>query len=394
MINKPLPAMIEDRIKRRERRGRNVRIDNPKSLYFKAGTGKEVTKPLSSGPFNWRCISFSAELPLLTGVNTAVSWNRLTQNHTDNGNGTYDPTTGEWTGTGKVWTINEWADHYLKVGDAYYKILSNTDDNPSVLTLDVETDQVIADGAYNIYPFIPNMLRGLILYPDTNSDRRFIVSVNTNTEIYTSRGTAVSRGTVTTGDAAGDYDTFRDSAFDSYENDHWDDYTLRFISGDNAGEHSNIDNFVGATGEFVLGTAMAATIDISDKFRILEGLLWVGVGATYKVGSGYSPKASDFAAADTEDIRFRDLATSSDGSLVDYGMDTPFVGKYSIEIYSEASKTFAVPFNPGRGSARVILTNLATDNAQILFTSSPLQSSGAIPITFTLSQRIWYRIDI
>ncbi len=286
MIKERLPVLIEDRIKRRERRGRNVRVGNSKALFFKAGTGKEVSKPLTSGEFKWQCVSFSEEKYFAPDVNTAISRNSLTDNHTESGNGVYDPTTGIWSGTGKTWTLNEWANHYLKVGDNYYKILSNDTATPGILILDVGPEQIISDGAYNIYPFTPNMFKGFALYPDDNSDRFYKVQNNSNTQIFINPRVLVYDNLVTTGDAAGDYDTFRSSSHTGYPNDHWNDYTLQFIVATNLGDSSNIADFVGATGEFVLETPMDDTIDINDEFIIEDGLLWVGVGATYQVASG------------------------------------------------------------------------------------------------------------
>ena len=83
----PLPVLIEDRIKREDRRGRNVRTDNAKSLFFKQGSGDKVASQLESGEFAWQGAYFNEEKYLVSGDNTAVQRKSLTYNHTENGAG-------------------------------------------------------------------------------------------------------------------------------------------------------------------------------------------------------------------------------------------------------------------------------------------------------------------
>lgn len=389
-----LPAIIEDRIRRREYSRRNIRTDNPKALFFAGGSGEKLAAPLASGPMKWQCAYFSEAQYAYSADNTAVGRTSITYNHTDSGNGTFDPDALTYTDDGAPgWTPDEWINHYLKVGDNYYKIIDN---DASSVTLDIAPGQVISDGAYNIYPFVPNMFQGAIFYPDENSDWFYIISSNSNTVIYVDYMQSVFVRTppalVTTGDAGAPFDTFRCLGFSTYPDDYWNNYTIVFTSDDNAWEFDVISDFTGATGEFVLGTGVTNSIDVNDWFRIERSLLWVSVGATFKILSGYIPGPDDISGADSETIRFRDIQVEADGGLVDNNMPAPFVGRYAVEIYATASKSFSVPirFN---GSVKVILRNLATTRAQVIFQSSGNTIRSA-SLTLSIALRTWYRLEV
>lgn len=390
-----IPAIIEERIRRREHSRRNIRTDSPKSLFFAGGSGDKLAAPLASGPMKWQCAYFSEEKYVYSADNTAAGRTSITYDHTDSGTGTFDPDALTYTDDGAPgWTPDEWINHYLKVGDNYYKI---TDNDASSVTLDIAPGQVISDGAYNIYPFVPNMFRGAFFYPDENSDWFYIIKNNSTTVIYVDYSQSVfiltATAQVTTGDAGAPYDTFRATDFDGYPDDYWNNYSIIFKDGDNAGETDVISDFTGATGEFVLETGVTHSIDVNDWFRIERSLLWVSVGATFKIFSGYIPGPDDFSGiSDPELIRFRDVQVEPDGTLIDNNMPSPYVGRYAVEIYSMASKSFASVLR-FKGAVKVILRNLATTRAQMVFQSSGYTSQQT-SILFNLSLRTWYRVEI
>ena len=350
-----------------------------------------------SGEFAWQCAYFSQEKYLRSVDNTAVSRDTITFDHTESGVGVFDADDGTWAGTGKTWILNEWADHYLSINDNYYKILSNTVGAPGVLTLDINSAETIADGAYNIYPFRPNSLTGLMIYPDSANLNKYVVIQSNTTTVLTMSASSLfirnAEGTVTTGDAGAPYDTFRDSAFTGYADDHWNDFSIFFTSGDNAGESANIDDFTGSTGQFVLGAGLSNSIDVADEFIIENGLYWVSVGATFKIFSGYLPSSDDFEDIASALTHYRVLKTNEDGVLRDYNMPKPFIGRYAIEIFSEASKSFTAQLKHSSGAVRINLVNLSTNQIMRLLESSNVKY-GSTPILFALSQRIWYRVEI
>ena len=228
----------EERIDRKQREGREVRIDKRKSVLFQVGTGKELAQNLRPVQFEWRCAFFQENKSALTGVNTSVNPSSLVVNTVDSGvAGVFDIDLKTWTDGSQAWTIDEWIGFYLKVDSEYYKVLSNT---ATVLTLEVILGVSIPDGAYDVVPFIPNSLVEAVLLPDVTDDQIYVVLSNTETEIFIAqdRGASfnIASGTVTTGDAGAPYDTFDDVAYGSNIDDQWNGFTVYFYTGNNEGE--------------------------------------------------------------------------------------------------------------------------------------------------------------
>ena len=392
-----LPLQIEERIRRRERAGRNIRIGKPRSIFFQNGTKSVIEGPLRPDTFNWECSYINEVRYLRTGVNTAVSRNSITIGTTDSGNGTFNPVNLTWTDASKSWTVDQWTDYYLKVADIYYLILSNT---ATILTLDGLLGVSIPDAAYTIVPFKPNQFQGHILNPDASDTTIWIVFSNSETEIVVDEaklfGTGQSvPGTVTTGDDSSPYTVFIVSAFTGYPDSFWDDFDMKgiyFESGNNEGEMQVISSFTGSTGEFTMASGFTNAIVNGDTLRVVHTLKGISIGATFRIESGYLPDKTDFENALRADIHYRLLQTSGDGKLRDFNFPKPFVARYSAEIYSESTKTFTIQLS-AKGGVRVYMVNLATGMRISVYAASLIRQTVA-PITLNMQLRTWYRIEV
>jgi len=385
---------VEDRIEREQRRGRNVRIGKGKSVLFQVGTGKRLLENLRPAQFEWRCAFLQETKFALTGVNTQVTPSSIIVNTVDSGvAGVFDIDARTYTDGSQTWTINEWAQFYLKVDTEYYQIVSNTVDE---LTLDINIGVSIDDGTYDIVPFVPNSLVGTLIQPDENDDQIYVVQSNTETQIFIEfdRGAAfrtIASGTVTTGDAGAPFDTFDDLAFGSNSDDQWNDYTIYFYSGNNQGESRLISDFQTSTGRFILSTGFTNAIQIGDTFRINRSLLWVGTGATFRIETGYTPSNLDFENSSTPPV-LRILGSSKEGAIDDQQMPTPYLGMYSAEVYVAGRKSFKLDIDYV-GALSIYTVNTST-NERLLVFSSPVRARGSDSIVFSLPGRVYTRIEI
>jgi hypothetical protein len=389
-MNLNLLQQQEDRIDRKQREGRNVRIDKSKSVLFQVGTGKELSQNLRPAQFEWRCAFFQESKSALTGVNTSVTPSRLAVNTTDNGTGVFDLDARTWTDAGK-WIGKDRTDFYLKVDSEYYRILSNTDD---ALTLGINIGVYIDDGNYNVVPFIPNSLVETVLRPDITDDQIYVILSNTETEIFIAedRGESfnVASGAVTTGDAGAPHDTFDDIAFGSNIDDQWNDYSVYFYTGNNEGESALISDFQTTTGRFVLASGLTNPIVAGDRFRLRKSLLWVGVGATFSI-ENYVPSNTDFEdAVAPPQLRF--LGSSPDGAIDDQQMPTPYLGMYSAEVYVAGRKSFGLDVDYV-GAIRIQTLNMSTGERLEVF-SSPVRSRNRSSVLFSIPGRTYTRIEI
>ncbi|GAG62380.1 unnamed protein product [marine sediment metagenome] len=172
-----LPRVIEERIERRERRGRHIRTGKEVAISYPS-TGL-TPEPRRIESLIWNLRYMLGEKISLSGSSAAdevdpftITHNKLTISlNDDTGSGVFDGTALTYTDSGETWTENVWANFYLKVAGIYYKILSNTAD---VLTLDIVKGTWIDDTTYAIVPFIPAMLVGGFLNPNTSKEYRFL----------------------------------------------------------------------------------------------------------------------------------------------------------------------------------------------------------------------------
>lgn len=392
-----LPAQIEDRIRRRERTGRNVRTGLARSIFFQDGTRSIVNPLVRPDTFNWECVYLNETRSARSDVNTAVGDGTITLNNTDSGAaGIFDPLLLTYTDGGQAWDVDKWIDYYLKAGGIYYLILSNTS---TALQLEDTPGLTIPDGAYTIVPFKPNQYAGANINPDTGYTKIYRVLRNTETvmslNMLGSPGADVD-GVVTTGDAGAPFTVFRDSAFIGYADDFWNDLEqigVYFTAGDNQGEVLPVIDFTGSTGEFTVSTGFSNTIDIGDTFRLIWTLKGISVGATWSIISGYIPSVTDFENAAHENIHHRVLRTGVKGDLYDHNFPKPFVGRYAVEIYSEASKAFSMLMTSWGGGTRVDLVNLATGMRTNPYASGA-RTVDRHPVVVNMNQRTWYRIEI
>ncbi len=407
---KSISRQIEDRIERQQRIGRNIRTGNAKVMYFPQNTGRSVAAGLSPSSFEWRCDYFSEAKYARTGVNTAIGVNSITVDNGDTGAaGTYSATNLTWTDGTKSWATDQFVGYFLKVNSVYYKILSNT---ATVLTLKIIRRDTIQNTSYSIVPFTPNSLVGLIINPDTDEDETYVIESNTETIITIIPTSMVATGAilpVTTGDAGAPYDTFRASALIGYAANHWQNYTVLFVTGTNAGESQVVSTYAQATGEFVMVTGFSAAIDNGDLLRILRPVLNVSVGATWRLDSGYIPGASDFASnvgnllprevgiSSAENLSARIAAIFSGfglGGVDDSNFEKPFVGRYAVEILSESTKSIGamLDFN---GAINIQLINMVSNKRTLIKeASSPSQLTQPAMVLFSLEAFTWYRIEI
>ncbi len=387
-----VPQIVEDRIRRRERRGRHIRIDKSKAISFpRSSRNEDIRDPIS---LVWNLRYMLAELYGQVGtavgdISFAVIKNRLTVTFANNtGNGVFSGSGLTWTDGGKAWTVNQWAGYYLKVGTIYYKILSNT---ATALTLDLSKGEWIGDGSYTLVPFIPNMHKDGFLNPDTSANRRYKIKSNSETIIHV-RSKQIVQGTVTTGDAGAPYDTFRDSDFDSYQDDALNDLSVFWLTGNNGGESDTIDDFTGATGEIVVATGFTNAIVASDTFLIIDDMLYAGLSSEWRTEKYYPLSNSDFTSADQEDVHLIQLPTSN-GAIVDSRMQAGYAAMYSVEVLSKTQRNISVPIELFEESLRIELTDLGTGTTQVVYNSgfrpSLIQSA-----EFTLRSNTWHRMDV
>ena len=396
LVARNIPQTVEDRIRRRERRGRNIRIDKALAISYPQSALNEAVRAPNSLVWNLRYML--AELYGQTGttvgdISFAVTANALTVTFGNNtGNGVFNGSALTWTDSaktgGNVWTVDQWAGYYLKVGTVYYKILSNTTEE---LTLDLSKGEWIVDGAYTLVPFIPNMHKDGFLNPDTSADRRYKITGNTETVISVNSKN-VAAGTVTTGDAGSPYKTFRDSAFTGYEDDALNGLSIHWPTGTNNGESDTIFDFTGATGEFVVTTGFTNSIDVSDTFLVVDDMLYAGSSSAWRTEKYYPLSSSDFTDANPEDIHIVQLPTAN-GAIVDSRMQAGYAAMYSVEVLSKTQRNISVPIEIFEDSLRIELTDLGTGTTQVLYDSG-FRPAINPSVEFTLRSNTWHRMDI
>ncbi len=387
-----IPQTVEDRIRRRERRGRNIKIDQAKAISYPQSSRNDDYRAPNSLVWNLRYML--AELYGQVGtavgdISFAVTANALTVTFGNNtGNGVFDADDLTWTDGAKSWTVNQWVGYYLKVGTVYYKVLSNT---TTALTLDLSKGELIVAGAYTLVPFIPNMHKDGFLNPDTGADRRYKITGNTETVISVNSKN-VAAGTVTTGDAGAPYKTFRDSAFTGYEDDALNGFSIHWPTGDNNGESDTIFDFTGATGEIVVATGFTNTIDVSDTFLIVDDMLYAGSSSEWRTEKYYPLSSSDFTDANPEEIHIVQLPTSN-GAIVDSRMQAGYAAMYSVEVLSKTQRNISVPIEIFEESLRIELTDLGTGTTQVLYDSG-FRPAIAPSVEFMLRSNTWHRMDV
>jgi len=391
-----ITRQIEDRIERQQRIKRNVRTGSPQVLHFQENSGRVVGDNVTPSRFEWRCDYFSEAKYGQSGVNTAIGDDTITVDNGDTGaSGTFDGTDFTYTDGTKSWDIDEWIGYQLVVNGNYYKISSNT---ATKLTLEILRGAVIQNTSYAIVAFIPNSLGGLSINPDNASDDTYIIESNTTTVITVTRNSIRTWNPrlgplVTTGDAGAPYDTFRASGMIGYGDDFWNGHVMNFTIGDNASESLVILDYTSATGEFVVDTGFSNSIDVGDRFMILRPLLNVSVGATWRLETGYIPGATDFAD-NVDSLLRREIGIIGDGAIDDTNFERPFVGRYTVEVLSESTKTFAaaIEFN---GAINIEIVNMSSNRRTTLRqAASPAQFISPKTIVFTVEAFTWYRIEI
>ena len=391
-----IPQTIEDRIRRRDRRGRNIRVDQSKAISFPQSSRNEDILAPNSLTWNLRYMlaEFYGQVGTAVGnISFTITPNTLTVTFANNtGNGVFSGANLTWTDGaktgGNAWTVNQWAGYYLKTGTIYYRILSNTTNE---LALDLSKGEWIADAAYTLVPFIPNMHKDGFLNPDTSANRRYKIKKNTETVITVNTRTVVF-GTVTTGDAGAPYDTFRASAFTSYQDDALNGLSIGWGTGDNVGEFDTISDFTGATGEFVVATGFSNSIDVSDGFGVFDNMAYAGSSSEWRTEKYYPLSSSDFIDANPEDIHIVQLPTAN-GAIVDSRMQAGYAAMYSAEVISKTQRNISVPIRIFQASVRVELTDLGTGTTEILYDSG-FRPAIVPTIEFILRSNAWYRMDV
>ena len=392
-----IPQTVEDRIRRRSRRGRNVLVDQSKAISFPQSSRNEDILAPNSLVWNLRYMlaEFYGQVGTAVGdISFTVAANTLTVTFANNtGSGVFSGANLTWTDSsktgGNAWTVNQWAGYYLKVGTLYYKILSNT---TNALTLDLPKGEWIVDGAYTLVPFIPNMHKDGFLNPDTSADRRYRILSNTET-VITIRALPVVSGAVTTGDATGPpYTTFSDSAFGGYQNDALNGRTVAWATGNNAGQKDTILDFVGGAGDFVMTTGFTGVINVGNIFQISNDMLGAVSSSEWRTEKYYPLSSSDFTNANPEDIHIVQLPTAN-GAIVDSRMQAGYAAMYSAEVISKVQRNISVPIAIFRESVRVELTDLGTGTTQIIYDSG-FKPAFSPSVEFILRSNAWTRMDV
>ena len=389
-MTKKIEYKIDKHIKRVGREARKIQEQKYRAIQF----ADEVIANIIDVPLSglmWNVKYFAQKRYSREHISTGISENILTYNHTDSGSGaTWDINNSTWTDTGKSWSADEWEDHYLKINEQYYLITSNT---ATVLTV-IALEHSIPDESqpYTIIPFIPDQFIGSYLVPDTSvSSRRLEIIENTETTITIETETLLT-GEVTTGDSVSPYNTFNDSSKTIYEDDSWNNYTLKFTSGSNNGESQAINDFVQSTGQFVTDNFTNAIV-IGDDFEINDNLLWVSSGSTFRIEGYITPSDDDFS--DTSLVAIGDVLTKTvttqygeinEANLIDY-----INAIYSIEIRANKTTTFSLDIDC-QDSIKILQTPRGGITTTLI--DSGFKPNTAASVSISLSSGVWYRIDI
>ncbi len=391
-MSRNISQTVEDRIRRRGRRGRNIRVDQTKAISFPQSSRNENFREPNSLVWNLRYML--AELYGQVGtavgdISFTVAANTLTVTFANNtGSGVFSRDNLTYTDGTKSWTVDQWTGYYLKVGTTYYKVLSNT---ATILTLDISKGEWIVDDSYTLVPFIPDMHRGGFLNPDTSADRRYSIISNTET-VITVATRVLGRGTVTTGDTGAPYDTFRASAFDSYPADVFIGSTIAFSTGSNAGQARLVTDFNPPGGFFVGSAFTGGSIDVGDIFLLVVNMLGAVSSSEWRTEKYYPLGSSDFTDANPEDIHIVQLP-SSNGGIVDSRMQAGYAAIYSAEVISKTRRDISVPLKIIRESVRVELTDLGTGTTQIIYDSG-FRPAFSPSVKFILRSNAWTRMDV
>jgi len=325
----------------------------------------------------------------------SVTNNVFTFNHTDSGSagsGTYSSTNKTWTDTGQSWTVDEWADHWLKVNSIYYKILSNT---ATILTLTNMEGQVDPDDilAYSIVPFEPDEFIGAYLKPNNAVSRRYVINDNDETTITIDMA-VVTTASVTTGDASAPYNAFIASGLAStYGDDYWNNYAIKFTSGVNLNEKKQITDYVDATGTFTTENFTSA-ISLNDQFEIVDDMGWVPTTATFEIQGYMIPKPADFrdtTIVALEDVLMKQVVTTF-GELDESNLPAYFNGIYSIGFTASKSVTIKLDIVT-TDSLKITQKNIDSGTVTTIIDSKNVPNN-AIEAVFTLVKGTEYRVDI
>ena len=325
---------IDKHIERKTRDRHRVKTTGTIPVRYSGGHSPQLpVMPPAPGGLQWTKRYYIEQRSHHQADNTAIIANSLAYDHQETSvTGTFDGST-TWTDDGTPgWTNDEWINHYLRTGSPgnyVYQLITNNDSG--TLTIELSNQSPPEDGSYSIIPFKPSMFVGAWLVPDINSlNRRYAVIGCSSYVISVDINIFLISGTITTGDASSPYNTFRDSGFIGVPDDTFNDYTLEFLTGVNAGEAKGIIDFDSATGEFTTQNFTNA-ISIGDTFKIRNDMVWCSIGDTFRLEGYVTPVNSDFEGQDPGDV-FSDLISSADGSLVDAGFEDYTNAHYSIEL--------------------------------------------------------------
>lgn len=379
-----IPQEIEDRIARRSRRGRRIRIGSGIGLHY--GSGRREAPGLTPMPLVWSAKYIESPLVARTGVNTAITVDTLTVGDTDSGTGTYDVDLKQFTATGESYTVDEWAGFSLKVDNDYFLIISNTS---NVLTLDVAAGTFIADTTFNIVAFPPGHLIGAYLRPDSNDATAYRILRNTESVITVQISIPSTFGNVTSGDDLAPYDTFTATAHAQFPNNHWTGRTLLWSTGNNIGESRSIVDFIQPTSTFILESGNTNPINSGDEFELIRSMLNVPVGATWSLEHYYPIGAAVFDNAAPGSIKTKRMVSQS-GELIQQHLENNFAGLYTVDVFT-ASKRSPVIALSCVDSIRIELHNLSTGEQHLIHTSG-LQPNQVQSVVLPFERNTWHRV--
>lgn len=390
MIRSTLPKTIRESILRNERKGRHIKQGEVKALSYRVDEKTALERVPQ--PIEWAVRYFNEAITGRTDVNTAVTASILTSTPTNNTGtaGVFSVVNLTYTDSTKTWVVNEWTDHFLKIGQAYYLIKSNT---VTVLTLDL-TQGIFETGAtYTIVPFLPGSLRGAYINPDTANNIEFRIRDNDEDTITVRLVVreryedTIEEGVVT---GAGSTTHFFDTARSNWPDDEFNLWTIRFIDGPAAGDNSAVTDFTAISGRFDLKQTLSGIPAIGNRYVIIRTLLYVDVGDTWEIYRRH-PHVTRTLFDNATDIQLRTII-SRNGEIRESHLGDDFTGLFSAEIITNRDREFVLPFFTNE-SVRIELTDVAAADTVVLI-DSLFGPNRATEIPISIRSRVWYRFDI
>jgi len=400
MAKKNISKTVDSHIKERTRKQQRIKDGDTLAVQAIPRQRRRTKpdpdpRPLQNYIYTCRYFEYQRHSRQHSGSLTFTA-NTLTYAHTDSGLGancTYAELTGVWTDAlPKTWTPEEWINHYLKVDDAYYKIIDNDADTLTIQTKSLRIPDEESD--YDIVPFIPNQFVGSYLFPDNTAVNKMKIVSNTETVIEINIE-EIEYGQVTVGDGSAPYNSFTSNIFaDVMSNDHWNNYSIIFLDGTNVGEVQPITDFVSATGGFVTDNFTAAIV-AGDRFAIRKDLLFASSGGTFEVQTHITPIEADFTSAPGLGNVIVKPYQSVNGEIFESNLPNYYNSVYSIELRAKKAGLLdaAIDCND---SIKIGLTPIIDNTlaSQMIIHDSELQPNTKKTIKLPFEQGVWYRLDI